>query len=430
MALGITEIIILAVIGVLVAFSAYFSAAEMSFASLNKIRLKNLVREGNVRAEKTLRLSENFDKMLITILIGNTVVNLLASSLCTIFFVNLMLTTQEWVTSLVSTLVIAFIILVFGEITPKSVAKENAEKVAMAFTPSISKVVWLFTPFSAFFLRLKNGIAKRSKKKDTPTLTEEELMVMIDEIEEEGTLEKHESELIKSAIEFDDITADEILTPRVDIKGVDINADRYEIKYMFSSTGFSRLVVFDDKIDTIIGAISVKDFYNRYFDSEDMALEDILRPLMFIPESTKVSMLMKDMQTSKMHMAVVLDEYGGTVGIVTLEDIMEELVGEIWDESDEIQYSIIREDDGTYTVLGGANIYDVMDELGLDFDPEDFEDHTVAGYIQHKLGRIPTKNTRVTLKNATLIVKSTKSRRIKDVRIIKREIPPEESETV
>ena len=425
-----TAIAIIAVIGVLVAFSAYFSASEMAFASLNKIRLKNLAKDGNKKAQKALDLSDDFDKMLTTILIGNNVVNLLASSLCTLLFVSfLMENSQEWLQSLMATAVITLLILVLGEITPKSVAKENAESVAMALSSSLSKMVWLFTPFSRFFIRLKNGIARRSKKKDGPTLTEEELIVMIDEIEEEGTLEKHESELIKSAIEFDDITVDEILTPRVDIKGVDINADRYEIKYVFSSTGFSRLVVFDDKIDTIIGALSVKDFYNRYFDSEDMTIEDIIRPVMFVPESTKISMLMKDMQTSKMHLAVVLDEYGGTVGIVTLEDITEELVGEIWDESDEVQYSVTREDDGTYTVLGGANVHDVMEEIGLEFDPEEFEDHTVAGFIQYKLGRIPTKNARVELINATLIVKSTKNRRIREVKVIKKELPPPEDES-
>jgi len=423
------SIAIIAAIGVLVAFSAYFSASEMAFASLNKIRLKNLAKDGNKKAQRALNLSENFDKMLTTILIGNTVVNLLASSLCTILFVSLLSDSQEWLQSLMATAVITLLILMLGEITPKSVAKENAENVAMALSSSLSKMVWLFTPFSRFFIRLKNGIARRSKKKDGPTLTEEELIVMIDEIEEEGTLEKHESDLIKSAIEFDDITADEILTPRVDVKGVDINADRYEIKYVFSSTGFSRLVVFDEKIDTIIGAISVKDFYNRYFDSEEMGIEEIIRPVMFIPESTKISMLMKDMQTSKMHLAVVLDEYGGTVGIVTLEDITEELVGEIWDESDEVQYSVLREDDGTYTVLGGANVYDVMEELELEFDPEEFEDHTIAGFIQYKLGRIPVKNTRVELDNATMVVKSTKNRRIREVKIIKKELPPEEDES-
>jgi len=417
-----SSLIIIAALIVLVSLSAYFSMSEMAFASLNRIRLKNLAKDGNKRAEKALTISDNFDKMLTTILIGNTVVNLLASSLCTMFFINLMVNaSSEFVPSVVSTLVITLLILVFGEITPKCIAKERAEGVAMAVAPSISKVVWAFTPVSILFLKLKSAMTRRLVKSDGPTITEEELIVMIDEIEEEGTLEKHESELIKSAIEFDDIMVNEIFTPRVDIKGVDVRADRYEIKYMFTSTGFSRLLVYDETVDRAIGVLYVKDFYNQYFDSEEMTINDILRPVKFVPESTKVSSLLKDLQKAKTHMAVVLDSYGGTMGIVTLEDIVEELVGEIWDESDEIEYAIVREDDHTYSVLGGANVYDVMEELEIKFDPEEYEDHSVGGYVQYILDRIPVKGDTIDVGEATMTVKSTKNRRVHSVRIIKKQ---------
>jgi len=416
------SLIIIAALIVLISLSAYFSMSEMAFASLNRIRLKNLVKDGNKRAEKALMISENFDKMLTTILIGNNIVNLLASSLCTMFFINLMVNaSSDFVPSVVSTLVITLLILVFGEITPKCIAKERAEGVAMAVAPSISKVVWAFTPVSILFLKLKSAMTRRLEKSDGPTMTEEELIVMIDEIEEEGTLEKHESELIKSAIEFDDIMVNEIFTPRVDIKGVDVRADRYEIKYMFTSTGFSRLLVYDETVDRAIGVLYVKDFYNQYFDSEEMNINDILRPVKFVPESTKVSSLLADLQKAKTHMAVVLDSYGGTMGIVTLEDIVEELVGEIWDESDEIEYAVVREDENTYSVLGGANVYDVMDELGIKFDPEEYEDHTVGGYVQYLLDRIPVKGDTIDIGEATMTVKSTKNRRVHSVRIIKKE---------
>ena len=415
------SLIIIAALVVLISLSAYFSMSEMAFASLNRIRLKNLVKDGNKRAEKALTISDNFDKMLITILIGNNVVNLLASSLCTMFFINLMVNaSSEFVPSVVSTLVITLLILVFGEITPKCIAKERAEGVAMAVAPSISKVVWAFTPISILFLKLKSAMTRRLEKSDGPTMTEEELIVMIDEIEEEGTLEKHESELIKSAIEFDDIMVNEIFTPRVDIKGVDVRADRYEIKYMFTSTGFSRLLVYDETVDRAIGVLYVKDFYNQYFDSEEMNINDILRPVKFVPESTKVSSLLADLQKAKTHMAVVLDSYGGTMGIVTLEDIVEELVGEIWDESDEIEYAIVREDENTYSVLGGANVYDVMDELEIKFDPQEYEDHTVGGYVQYILDRIPVKGDTIDIGEATMAVKSTKNRRVHSVRIVKK----------
>lgn len=422
-----TSIIIIAVIAVLICFSAYFSASETAFSSLNRIRLKNLIKEGNKRAERTLELSENFDKMLTTTLVGNNVVNLLASSLSTLLFGYLLLTSSGLVVSLVSTAVITVLLLIFGEITPKSVAKENAERVAMWVTPTLSKVVWLFTPVTILFLKLKNGMTRRFRKSEGPSMTEEELIVMIDEIEGEGTLEKHESDLIKSAIEFDDITVDEILTPRVDIQGVDVRADRYEIKYMFTSTGFSRIPVYDETVDRIVGVIYVKDFYNMYLDSNDAKLEDIIRPVKFVPESTKISNLLNDLQRSKTHMAVILDSYGGTVGIVTLEDILEELVGEIWDEHDEIEYSVVQEDEDTYCVLGGANIFDVMEEIGIRFDSKDYEDHTVGGFIQYMLGRIPVRGDTVDMGNATIVVRSTKNRRIREA-CIKKKPGAEDSE--
>ena len=415
------SLMIIAALVVLIAFSAYFSMSEMAFASLNRIRLKSLVKEGNKRAEKALAVSENFDKMLTTILIGNNIVNLLASSLCTMLFINLMLNSSDFVVSMTSTLVITVIVLIFGEITPKCIAKERSEGVAMAVASSISKVVWAFTPISILFLKLKSAMTRRFEKSDAPTITEEELIVMIDEIEEEGTLEKHESELIKSAIEFDDITVNEILTPRVDIKGVDIRADRYEIKYMFTSTGFSRLLVYDETVDRAIGVLYVKDFYNQYLETEEMSINDILRPVKFVPESAKVSALLNDLQKAKTHMAVVLDSYGGTMGIVTLEDIIEELVGEIWDESDEIEYAVTKEDENTYSVLGGANVYDVMDELELRFDPGEYEDHSVGGYVQYILKRIPVKGDMIDIGDATITVKSTKNRRVHSVRIVRSE---------
>ena len=411
-------------IAALIGMSGYFSLAEISFASLNKIRLKNFVREGNKRAEKTLALSENFDRLLTTILVGNSLVNILASSLAMLLFVSLLAGQMELVQTIVSTLVMMTGLLIFGEITPKSYAKANAERVAMRITPSLSKVQTILTPISILFFKLQKSIGKRFSRPDDPIMTEDELKVIIDEIEEEGTLQKHETELIKSAIEFDDITVGEILTPRVDIQGVDVSADKYEIEYLFTSTGFSRVAVFDGTMDRIIGVINVKDFYNIYLNANDMKLQEIMRPVRFVPESTKISSLLRDMQRSKTHMAVVLDPYGGTAGIVTLEDMIEELVGEIWDESDEVEHQVVKESDNLFSVLGGANIYDAMEEMGIVFDPEEFEDHTVAGFLQYKLDRIPVKWDKVELPNATLIVKSTKNRRIREVKVVKKEIPP------
>ncbi|AGN26410.1 hemolysin [Candidatus Methanomassiliicoccus intestinalis] len=411
-----SSVMMVIILIILVGLSAYFSASETAFSSVNKIRLKNYAKEGNKKAEKALSLAENFDKSITTILIGNNLVNIAATSLCTLLF------TLEFGAVGVgySTIVMTIALLVFGEITPKCIAKENAESFAIAVTSSLNILIKVFTPVSYLFIKLKSLITKSMKNKEVPTLTEEELMVMIDEIEEEGTLEKRESELIKSAIEFDNITVDEVLIPRVDIAAADIRSDRYEMKYIFTSTGYSRIPVYEDNIDNIIGVVYEKDFYTKYFDSETVLLTDIVRPIQFVPETMKISTLLTDLQKSKTHMAVVLDSYGGTLGIVTLEDILEELVGEIWDESDEIEYSVIKESEDRYSVLGGANIYDVMEEIGLDFDPGEYEDHTVGGYIQYVLEKIPLKGDKVELPNATLIVKSIKKRRIREILIIKK----------
>ena len=411
-------------IAVLIAFSAYFSLAEISFASLNKIRVKNLAREGDKRAEKTLDMAENFDKLITTILVGNTIVNIMASSLATLLFGMVLagIVNADIFITLITTLVMMVMFLIFGEITPKCYAKANAERVAMRIAPSLSKVQVALTPISIWFLKLQGRISRRFDRNDGPTMTEDELKVMIDEIEEEGMLQKHETELIRSAIEFDDITVGEIFTPRVDIQGVDVSSDKYEIEYLFSSTGFSRVVVFDGTVDRIVGVINVKDFYNQYLNSSTMKLNDIIRPVRFVPETMKISALLRDMQRSKTHMAAVIDPYGGTAGIITLEDMIEELVGEIWDESDEVELPVIKESDSIYSVLGGANIHDAMKEIGLDFHPEGYEDHTVAGFVQYKLARMPVKGDKIELQNATIVVKSIKDRRIREVKIIKKAV--------
>jgi len=413
-------------IAVLIAFSAYFSLAEISFASLNKIRLKNMAREGDKRAERALEMAENFDKLITTILVGNTIVNIMASSLATLLFAMVLagIIDADVFITLVTTLVMMVMVLIFGEITPKCYAKANAERVAMGIAPSLSKVQVALTPISIWFLKLQGRISRRFDRNDDPIMTEDELKVMIDEIEEEGTLQKHETELIRSAIEFDDITVGEIFTPRVDIQGVDVSSDKYEIEYLFSSTGFSRVVVFDGTVDRIVGVINVKDFYNQYLNSSAMKLNDIIRPVRFVPETMKISTLLRDMQRSKTHMAAVIDPYGGTAGIITLEDMIEELVGEIWDESDEVELPVVKESDTVYSVLGGANIHDAMREMGLDFDPEGYEDHTVAGFVQYKLARMPVKGDRIELQNAMIVVKSIKDRRIREVKIIRKAAPP------
>ena len=408
---------------ILIGLSAFFSASETAYTSLSKIRLKNLVNEGNRKAEKALKLSEDYDKLLTTILVGNNLVNILASSICTwmfaVFFGN-------W-SVLAATLFMLIVLLTFGEITPKTLAKKNSEKIAMHLATPLSIIVVVFTPISICFRALA-GSLKSEDEDEQPTLTEEELSVMIDEIEGEGVLEKSESELIKSAMEFDDKQVSEILTPRVDIVAVDKTATMEDLKNVLLTSGFSRIPVYDGTIDRIIGVIYAKDFYSRYFENAKVRVEDLMRPVKFIPETTTVARTLTEIQKSMVQMIVVVDSYGGTVGIVSLEDILEELVGEIWDESDEVQYSIVRESDGSYAVLGEANIFDMMEEIGLEFDTGGYEDHTVGGYIQYKLNRIPVKGDRVENDEVKMIVRSVRNRRVKMVQVTLKKEPVHKEE--
>jgi CBS domain containing-hemolysin-like protein len=419
--------ILIAVLAVLVGLSAFFGAAETSYTTMNRIRMKNYAKEGNKRAEKALKISENFDRFITTLLIGNTFVNVTAATVSTILFVSFILKGDEGIAAAVSTVVLTLIMLTFAEITPKCVAKEKAEKLAMSFAGTLAVTIKLFYPVSVMFLGLTKLLTRSMPEEEVaPSMTEEELIVMIDEIEEEGTIEKRESDLIKSAVEFDDITVGEMCTPRVDVTAIDSGADRNRIKKAFRDTGFSRIPVYRGTIDQIVGVIYSKDFYNRYTDTADMKMDDIVRPVKFVPETMKISVLLKDLQRSKMHMAVVIDEFGGTVGIVTLEDIIEELIGEIWDESDEIVHEMREHSEGSYIALGSANINDVMERSDIRIDLEDYDGHTVGGFVLHKFGRVPMNNDTIELENARITVRSVKKRRIREVMITKVERPIEE----
>lgn len=412
---------------VLICLSAFFSISETTFTSVHKVRLKNLINEGSRRAEKALVLAENYDKLLTTILVGNNLANILSSAICTWLFT---LYFGAWGVAL-ATLFMLVVILTFGEITPKSIAKRNPEKYAMALASALSFTETILAPVSWIFLKFSNLLGRNTMKEgnETPTLTEKELVVMIDEIEGEGTLEKTESELIKSAIEFDDKPVSEILVPRVDIVAVDKSISIEDMKHLFLSSGFSRIPVFDGTIDRVIGVIYAKDFYNRYFEGSNASIEDIIRPVKFIPETTTVARALSEIQKSMVQM-VVVDAYGGTVGIVSLEDVLEELVGEIWDESDEVQYSVVRDPDGSYIALGEANVYDMMKEIGIEFDTGKYEGHTVGGYIQYKLNRVPIKGDRLDEGEVTMIVRTTKNRRIKLVQVIPKKEPESSVESL
>ncbi len=420
---------LIAIIFVLLIFSAYFSMSEMTFSTVNTIRLKKLDSEGEVNAAKALSLTEDFDKFLTTVLVGNNIVNIAASTTCAMLFTEQLMPGNPGMATLIATLVMAVIILTFGEIIPKTFAKRNPERYALRLVNSLSLFVTILYPISWSFVKMSAILTKKEDVDPTLTLTEDELVVMIDEIEEEGTLEKAESELIKSAITFDDTKLSEVYIPRVDVVAISKDANMDELKDIFVRTGYSRIPVFHENIDRIVGVVNAKDFYRRYVENDNFNIIDIIRQVKFFDVSTNIDEVLSVMQKTKVHMAVVLDAFGGTLGIVTLEDLIEELVGEIWDESDDILLPIIREPDGTYTVLGDANIFDVMNDLGLDFDPGEYQDYNVSGYIQYSKGNIPRRGTVVETDNVIITVLSTKGRRVKDAKFEIKVRPEEPDES-
>ncbi len=416
----------IAIIAVLIVFSAFFSMSETAFTSANQVRLKRMAKDGDARAERTLSIMENYDKFLTTILIGNNLVNIGASSLATTAFALAFVTMASSSVSLLSTVVMTIVVLICGEITPKTVAKRNPEKYAMRVCTAIHYVEKLFSPLSWLFTKFTGAIGRRMGP-EAPTMTEDELEVMIDEIEDDGVIEESESRLIKSAIRFDDTPVGEAFVPRVDVVGIDETASVEELGRTFSSSGFSRLPVYRGSIDDIVGVVYAKEFYSSLFEGREFTISSLAKPVKYVPETMSIATVLSDFQKSKVHMAVVLDSYGGTMGIVTLEDILEELVGDIWDESDVVQQSIVPAGGNRYMVKGDANVFDAMEHMGAEFDPGEYDDYSVSGYVFYRLGRTPMRGDVIETGRVKITVRTVKGRRATEClfEVSPQEEPPE-----
>ena len=393
----------------LIVASAFFSASETAYTSLNRVRVKNMATSGSKRAEKVLALSENYDKLLSGILVGNNIVNILSASLATVLFVNLIGSKGVSVSSAVMTVVV----LMFGEITPKTIAKQHPEAVAFALYPLLSGIMKLLTPLVWVFNLWQKLLYRLLKPADDRGITEEELITIVSEAEYEGDIDEHESELIRSAIEFNDLTAEEILTPRVDIVAVDVEDSLDDISATFNESGYSRIPVYSDSVDNIIGILHEKDFYSL---RETKTVREMMsNPLCVVP-TTQLSVLLKLLQKTKNHMAVVMDEYGGVSGIVTMEDILEELVGEIWDEHDEIIEEIAEQTDGSWLVFGSTSLDDLQEEFPF---KQEFDCVTVNGWVLEVMGRFPQPGDKFDFENLHVTVEKVAKRRVELVRITK-----------
>ena len=382
----------IALIALLLMLSAVCSATETAFSSCNRIRLKKMADGGSRSAAKALKICENFDKALTAILIGNNVVNIASSALATVFF------TEKFGSGSVgiATAVMTVLVLIFGEILPKSLAKENSERFSIFMAAPLSAFMFIITPLIFIFTGIKRFVVKIvGSKNEAPSVTEEELKYIIEEIEDEGVLEEQESDLVRSALDFDEITINSIFVPRVSVSAVDVEDDIEDIKDLFLKTKYSRLPVYEKDIDHIIGVIHQSDFFEMYVSRSKKNIRKILNEPIYITESKKISETLRIMQKEKVHMAVVLDQYGGTAGICTLEDIIEELVGEIYDESDEEDTSFVKLSDSSCDVSAELSVSDFLERFGLDENAIETERNSIGGWIMELLDRIPEEGERI-----------------------------------
>lgn len=366
----------------LLLLSAFFSATETAFTSLNRIKMKNMANDDVKNAKLVLKLEDRYDKLLSTILIGNNIANIGMTAIATVMFVALL---GGSLGPTASTVVMTVAVLIFGEISPKNIAKEHPEGFALFAAPIMRGLMWIFTPLNVFFSLWKKLLGKIFGTQENGSYTEDELITIVEEAQIGGSIGKEQQELITNAIEFDDLEAIDVITPRVDIVAVELGTSVEEIGRTFKESGLSRLPVYEDDLDNIIGIINQKDFHN-YVVGENRELEQYIKPVAYVAESIKAAVLLKKMQSKKTHIAIIVDEYGGTTGLVTMEDIIEELVGKIYDEHDAIEMrEVTRLYDGSYSVAGGANVEKFFEMVGEDID---INATTINGWVMIELDRL------------------------------------------
>ncbi len=409
----------------LVFFSGYFSATETAFTSVNRIKIKNMAGDGNHKANRVLKLIHQYDKLLTSTLIGNNIVNITMTTVATVLFIHLM----GDIGATVATIVITVVVLIFGEISPKILAKEVPEKFTMFSAPIIQVLMVIFTPINFFFVLWKRLLSKLLHVSGGRHITEDELITMVEEAETEGSLQSDQSELIQNAIEFNELQAEEVMTPRVDIEAIDIQETEEEIARQFRDTGYSRMPVYEGDMDTVLGVLNQKDFHN-YIYGRDKSVSDFVKPVAYVVGTMKIAALLKKLQTMKTHIAIIVDEYGGTEGLVTMEDIIEELVGEIYDEHDAIMSQEVTElQNGSYRVMCNASLAKVFDFLGID---EEMDANTVNGWVVLCLDKLPEKGDVFTYDHGTKrykgrVTKATDKKAL-EINVAVEEIPEDERE--
>lgn len=400
---------------VLLALSAFFSSSETAYTTVNKIRLKALAGAGEKRARKALAVTDDYDKALSTVLIGNNIVNIAASSIATVIAMRLL---NEQIAAAVSTVVMTILVLIFGEVCPKSYAKSNAESIALRFAGPMHALMVFFTPISKLLVVLTDFVNRASQGTDTPSVTEEELKYIIETTVEEGVLHENESELLQSAIDFDDIKVQEILTPRVDMAALDIADDLQSILEFILEERYSRIPVFEGSIDKIVGILHTRDFLEALATGKTPDVRGMLCECLYVHKTMKIAALLGEFKRTKINIAVVMDDYGGTMGIVTTEDILEELVGEIWDEDDEIVSEFVQLDKNLYEVAGDLSVREMLEKLDLPPDAIEADSNSVGGWALEEFSRIPDAGDAFDFENLTVTVKEIFEQRIIKLQVL------------
>lgn len=403
-----------------VIMSGYFSATETAFSSFNKTKMKTLAEKGNKRAKLVLKLSDDYNTLISTILIGNNIVNILASTLGALIFVSFL---GDATGSTVSTIVLTVVILIFGEVSPKSIAKDVPEKFSMFSAPIIQFLIWVFTPFNFLFGLWKKLLRLIIKSDDDGKMSQEELLMFVEEVEQGGSIDEEEGDLLRNVIEITEKTAVDILTHRVDVVAFSLDATKEEMAEVFSETKFSRIPVYDTTIDNIVGILHQKDFYTGS-GITDKDISEIITPPLYIPKSETVNDLLKTFKKEQSHIAIVVDEYGGTVGIVTMEDVLEEIVGDIWDEHDEVIEEFSELEDGNFKVSCDMNIDDFCEQFGIEIETEST---TVNGWVTEMLDKIAEEGDSFSYENLEISVIETESNKAEYVNVYVNAVEGEEA---
>ena len=397
--------------------SAYFSATETAFSSASTTRLKTLAEKGNANAALACELLEQYDRLLSTILIGNNIVNIATASIGTVLFVH----HYGDAGATISTVVVTVVVLIFGEISPKSIAKDCAERFAMFSAPILRVLIWVLLPLNLLFSLWKKLLAKAFRLNSESKMSQEELLMLVDEVQQGGSIDKSEGELLRNAIEFSEQQAKDILIHRVDLAALPVTASREEAAALFTNTKYSRLLVYQDSIDHILGTVHRKDFYVGC-GVTDKPIAELLSPAIFVPENEPISLLLKKMQQGKTHVAVVVDEYGGTCGIVTMEDILEELVGEIWDEHDEEEVFIRKIGEDTYLVDASMDFDDFAEFFHLTGETDMT---SVSGWVMEQCDRVPEVGDHFTCQGLRVQVTRVDNHRTGEIRVTVEQKPEE-----